>query len=141
MEREYRSFEFEIRKDPAASKGKYIVKGYATTYGNAYTLFSDNGYEIREIIDKEAFRNTDFSDVILQYDHKGKVYARTSNGTLKLKSNSIGLYIEADLSGTTSGRELYEEIAGGYTRKMSIGFRVDKDYDTWVRTEAGGKVY
>jgi HK97 family phage prohead protease len=33
--------------------------------------------------------------------------------------------IEADLGGTELGRQLYEEIRGGYTNKMSFGFTVD----------------
>ncbi len=138
MQREYRNFNFEIRKDPGDKK--YIVRGYATTYGDAYTLYSDNDYEIREIIDKNAFSTTDLTDVIMQYNHEGRVFARTSNGSLKIKSNTAGLFIEADLSGTEAGRQLYNEIEGGYTNKMSIGFKVDKAHDVWKRSEAGGKV-
>ena len=35
--------------------------------------------------------------------------------------------IEADLGGTELGRQLYEEIRGGYTNKMSFGFTVDDE--------------
>ena len=38
-----------------------------------------------------------------------------------------GLHIRANLGGTEIGRQLYEEIEGGYTDKMSFGFRVGKD--------------
>lgn len=37
------------------------------------------------------------SDVILQYDHEGRVYARTSNGTLLIEPDEHGLFIAADL--------------------------------------------
>ena len=67
------------------------------------------------------------TDVIMQYNHEGRVFARTSNGTLELDPDEHGLHIRADLGGTEIGRQLYEEIEGGYTDKMSFGFRVSKD--------------
>ena len=38
-----------------------------------------------------------------------------------------GLHVRADLGGTEIGRQLYEEIRGGYTDKMSFGFTVRGD--------------
>ena len=67
------------------------------------------------------------ADVIMQYDHEGRVFARISNGTLELNADDHGLHIRADLGGTEIGRQLYEEIKGGYTDKMSFGFTVDED--------------
>ena len=51
---------------------------------------------------------------------------------------SIGLRITANLGGTTLGRQLYEEIEGGYTNKMSFGFTVTGDRKD--NTEKHGKV-
>lgn len=67
------------------------------------------------------------SDVIMQYDHEGRVFARSRNNTLNVGTDEKGLLIEADLGGTEIGRELYEEIRGGYTDKMSFGFTVASD--------------
>jgi hypothetical protein len=63
----------------------------------------------------------------MQYDHQGRVFARISNDTLSLEEDEHGLKIRANLGGTTLGRQLYEEIKGGYTNKMSFGFTVDAD--------------
>ena len=63
----------------------------------------------------------------MQYNHEGRVFARMSNRTLALSTDERGLAIEADLSGTEIGRQLYEEIEGGYTNKMSFGFTVAED--------------
>lgn len=63
----------------------------------------------------------------MQYDHEGRVFARTKNNTLSLRSDEHGLLINADLGGTEIGRQLYEEIQGGYTDKMSFGFTVRGD--------------
>lgn len=108
-----------------------IVEGYATTFNEPYVLFRDamNGVEyiFREQVDPNAFDNTDMTDVIMQYNHEGRVFARTNNGTLGLNADDHGLHIRADLGGTEIGRQLYEEIEGGYTDKMSFGFRVGKD--------------
>ncbi len=104
-----------------------IVEGYATTFDDPYTLYRMDGYTVVEQIDRKAFDKTDMSDVIMQYDHEGRVFARGSNGTLVLAPDDHGLMIRADLSGTEIGRQLYEEIKGGYTTKMSFGFTVEED--------------
>ena len=105
----------------------YIVEGYASTFNDPYLLYRMDGYEVWEQVDKDSFKNTDMSDVIMQYDHEGRVFARKSNGTLMVTPDEFGLHIRADLSGTEIGRQLYEEIKGGYTNKMSFGFTVKED--------------
>lgn len=131
-EREYRN----LAEVLAPSEEEKIVRGYATTFNQPYQLYGDDTYEIWEKVDPNAFADTDTSDVIFQYDHQGRVYARTKNNTLVLRSDEHGLMIEANLGGTAIGRELYDEIKGGYTDKMSFGFTVKAD--TWDdRTEDG----
>lgn len=105
----------------------YIVEGYASTFNDPYLLYHMDGYEVWEQVDKDSFKDTDMSDVIMQYDHEGRVFARKSNGTLMVTPDEFGLHIRADLSGTEIGRQLYEEIKGGYTNKMSFGFTVKED--------------
>lgn len=122
---EYRTVEVrtEPLKDPA-----FLVEGYATTYSQPYILWHDDGFNVAEQVDRHAFDESEMSDVIMQYDHAGKVYARTSNGTLSLnKDDEHGLLISADLSRTAGARELYEEIKGGFITQMSMGFTVAED--------------
>ena len=92
-------------------------------------------------MDRGAFDNTDMTDVIMQYDHAGRVFARTRNNTLEVETDDKGLFIKADLSGTEIGRELYAEIRGGYTDRMSFGFTVRGDYETHEQTEDGAEIY
>lgn len=125
--RQYRNM-VEVRA--AENEGedeRKVVEGYATTFNEPYTLYDWGDYVVREQIDPQAFAECDMSDVVMQYDHEGRVFARTSNNTLTLAADSHGLYIKADLSGTEIGRNLYDEIKGGYTNKMSFGFRVAED--------------
>lgn len=138
--RSYRNTQaFEIRIDQDAPDRK-IVRGYATTFNEPYELFQyDNweGYRVHivEQVDPEAFKECDMSDVIMQYNHEGRVFARTSNQTLSLRVDAHGLLTEADLGGTEIGRDLYEEIKGGYTNRMSFGFAVSKDSRTEDRDD------
>ena len=135
-DREYRRIDvtgLEVREE---QDGKKIVEGYATTFGNEYRLWGDAYYEVRESIDAHAFDNADMADVIMQYDHEGRVFARKSNGTLEVAPDEKGLHIRADLGGTELGRQLYEEIRGGYTDKMSFGFTVSKQERTEEQVEA-----
>ena len=122
---------FEVNDD-------MVVEGYATTFSQPYELFRDGEYIIYEQIDPDAFREADMGDVIMQYNHEGRVFARNSNGTLELTPDEHGLKIRADLSGTEIGRQLYEEIKGGYTDKMSFGFKVGADKRE--QTQRDGKV-
>ena len=123
-EREYRIINAKAMEVREEQDGRKVVEGYATTFNEEYKLWGDERYQVLESVDGNAFKDTDMSDVIMQYDHEGRVFARTSNGTLKLEADSYGLKITADLGGTEQGRQLYEEIKGGYTTKMSFGFRV-----------------
>ena len=123
--REYRNMKLEVRDMEGAEEERKVVSGYASTFEEPYMLFSGEGWEYWEVVDRSAFDNTDMSDVIMQYDHQGRVFARTRNNTLEVRPDNEGLFIEADLGGTEIGRELYEEIRGGYTDKMSFGFTVN----------------
>ena len=126
--RQYRAV-VEIRALPGDVPGseEKIVEGYACTFNEPYELFSMDGYTVREQIAPNAFDGCDMSDVIMQYDHEGRVFARNSNSTLMVTPDSHGLRIRADLGGTEIGRQLFEEIEGGYTTKMSFGFVVETD--------------
>ena len=133
--RQYRAV-IEVRALPGEGEAR-IVEGYATTFNQPYELWRDSpDYIFLEQVDRGAFDKTDMSDVIMQYDHEGRVFARTNNGTLELRTDDHGLHIRADLGGTEIGRQLYEEIKGGYTDKMSFGFTVDAD-ERLITEEAG----
>ena len=123
--RTYRNVKsIEARAD---DDGKKIVTGYATVFNTPYELFSMDGYTVLEQVDSRAFDDCDMTDVIMQYNHEGRVFARTSNNTLMVTPDAVGLATRADLGGTELGSQVYEEIKGGYTDKMSFGFRVAED--------------
>ena len=144
--REYRKMILEVRE--TEEENDYTVTGYATTFDEPYTLYSiGDGKVVKEQVSRNAFDNTDRSDTIMQFDHEGVVFARLSNDTLKLTIDDHGLFVEAYLGGTSNGRNLYEEIKGGYINKMSFGFTVtddefaEADYGYLRTIKAIGKLY
>lgn len=123
---EYRKLDvtgLELRSDD----NDMVVEGYATTFNAPYELYSSDDYVVREQVAPNVFDKCDMSDVIMQYNHEGRVFARTRNKSLELNVDSHGLKIRAHLGGTAIGRQLYEEIKGGYTDRMSFGFTVKSD--------------
>lgn len=138
--RDMRPLEFDAQAETEQEERK-VVRGYATTFNEPYTLINNDEFELREVVDPDAFSNTDMSDVIMQYDHEGRVFARIKNNTLTVTPDDHGLLIEADLGGTELGRQLYEEIRGGYTDKMSFGFTVSAEESTREVDERGRDIY
>lgn len=141
-DREYRNMTMQIREAGEGEEGQSkVVVGYASTFDEPYLLYSGEGWELWETVDRTAFDETDMSDVIMQYNHEGRVFARTRNNTLRVEPDEKGLFIEADLGGTEIGRELFEEISGGYTDRMSFGFTVTGDSEDREQNEAGVWIY
>lgn len=113
----------------------HYVEGYAARF-EPYVLYTDyDGQPVYERFEPGCFAGADMSDIIMQYDHAGKVMARTGNGSLLVEVDGTGLHIAADLSRTEAARDLYEDIKAGMVTKMSWRFSVgDYYYDAETRT-------
>ena len=143
--REYRAMSMTAADtvDPEGNESR-VVEGYATTFNEPYYLYTvknkdgEDSLIVYEEVDAAAFDSADMSDVIMQYDHQGRVFARLSNNTLALEKDEHGLKIRAYLGGTEIGRQLYQEIRDGYTNKMSFGFAISKDS---LERHANGRDY
>ena len=135
--REYRSMPVMAVQRAEGEEGKgYRVRGYASTFNEPYELFEDfDGTSVYEVIDPHAFDEADMTDVIMQFDHMGMVYARTRNGSLTVGIDEHGLWIEADLGLTTESRKLYEAISTGLVDRMSFCFIIeDEQFDRQSKT-------
>jgi HK97 family phage prohead protease len=136
--REYRTMELRIQ--PSEEEPNYIVEGYASTF-DTYKLATIDGKDYFERIEPTAFDNADLSDVVFRIDHEGKVYARTSAGSLEVWTDEHGLGNRTDLSRTEKAREIYADIKAGNYPQMSFAFRVaDDDYDKKTRTRIIRKI-
>ncbi len=124
-------------EDKRLQTDKY-VEGYAAKYAT-YLLYDDGDWgKTFERFEPGCFDDCDLSDVIMQFDHAGRVFARTTNGTLIVEPDSTGLFIAADLDKTELARGLHEDITAKMLTKMSWRFRVG-DYHI-ERTEGSRDV-
>lgn len=87
----------------------FHVTGYAATFERYPLMETDEG-TIYEQFDRNCFDTCDMNDVVMQYDHSGKIFARTSNSTLHVTVDDGGLRMSADLSNPRQPGDLYEEI-------------------------------
>lgn len=144
-DREYRTM-IQPLLIPQGTKEKRIdtdfyVEGYATTFDKPYLLYEYDGQKYFERIDRNALVGADMSDVIMQYDHAGKVLARLSNKTLGVEVTESGLFVFADLSKSRAAQDMFEEIKNELVTKMSWAFHVTEDsYDRDTRTRTILKV-
>ena len=137
QDREYRTLAAPLSAQAAAKRidTDFYVEGYATTFESPYLLYEIEGTKFYERIDAHALDGADMSDVIMQYDHEGRVFARQSNGSLILIPDHKGLLIAADLGRTDLARGLYQDIQAGMITKMSWAFTVKTDsYDRATHT-------
>ena len=125
----------------------FYVEGYASTFDDPYVLWHDSWEDVnyKEIIRSDAFANCDMSDVIMQYDHTGRVFARMSNNTLVVEPDKHGLFIAADLGSTDTSRSLFADIDAGLITRMSWAFTIeDEEFDRAEHTyiiKAVRKIY
>ena len=130
-EREYRALAAPLSVAAAAKRIQtdYYVEGYATTFNSPYLLFEfSDGWKYYERIDSHALDNADMSDVIMQYDHTGRVFARTGKTkSLIVQPDNVGLFMCADLGRTDAAKGMYQDIDAGLITKMSWAFRVGAD--------------
>jgi HK97 family phage prohead protease len=91
-----------------------IVRAYAATY---------TAPELRKLL-KEAMAKLNTGSVItVASTGSGTGYTRT----LTLTPDDHGLKVRADLGGTELGAEIWNEVEGRYSTKMSMGFIVRAD--------------
>ena len=139
--REYRSIELlQPIQNEKRIDSDYYVEGLATTF-KPYQLYEYDGVKYYEKIDRNALDSADMSDVIMQYNHEGRVLARNTNKTLGIDPIDDGLFIYADLSKSKASKEMFEEIDSGLVTRMSWAFTVAEDsYNSETRTRTILKV-
>lgn len=130
----------ELRTAEGNDRGGLLLEGKAIVYNTPTVIFSFEGQEYKEVIDRRALDTTDLSDVVLRYNHSDQfaILARTRNGSLQLTKRSDGLYMNAILQDDIQvHRDLYAAVKSGLVDKMSFGFVVADDgdeYDEFSRT-------
>jgi HK97 family phage prohead protease len=114
----------------ATTDGSLKIGGYAATFGNEAT-----GLNFREVIAKGAFTRTLKSDnpvfLLINHDTESLPLASTQSGTMSLREDETGLYMEATLDPKNPrAAELASALERGDVDKMSFAFTVAPDGDT-----------
>ena len=135
--REYRFMPLLKEEREESEEATYVVEGYASTF-DEYELFRDGEDTYCEIIEPDAFHETDMSDVVFLLDHEGRVFARTRNGSVSLSVDGHGLYSKVDLSRSAAAKGVYEDIECGNYDRMSFAFIVAEDE---IRHDAAAHKY
>lgn len=115
---------------------EYYVEGIAARY-EPYLLWDDGDWgKTYERFEPGCFDTTDMSDVIFQFDHAGRVFARNTNGTLVVEPTDVGLFMAADLGMTPQARDIHGDIVAKMLTKMSWRFRCG---DYYIERTEGSK--
>ncbi|MED3946582.1 HK97 family phage prohead protease [Priestia aryabhattai] len=83
---------------------------------------------------RKALQNGNEIRFLAEHD-KDKVLATTRNGSLTLREDDEGLYMEATISPTSYGRDYHTLIHDGVIQNMSFGMAVLKD--SWKKMSDG----
>ena len=123
--------------------GKKSIEGYALLYGQESrlisTLFNGKFYEVIERGALDKVLESKSLDVIYTPNHDfTKVIARTTSGTLELKSDEKGLkYIVRDIPNISYANDIYESIKRGDTFESSFSFMLHDSGQNWTKREDG----
>lgn len=115
---------FDIKARSANDDSKMVLEGYALKFEKETELWKG----FKEVIRKGALDNTDMSRVFLLFNHNDDVIlAGTSNNSLELQVDDIGLKFRAELVDTQTSKEVYTLAKQGLLTKCSFSFRTAKN--------------
>lgn len=135
----YKSDNVELRA--FKEDNKMFVEGYASKFNVESRLLAENGRVFNEVILPNAFRDVLNDDVYYSFNHsKDNVFARTTNNTLILSEDEVGLKFRAELNDTNGAVDLYKMIERGDVFENSFAFMVDKDGQKWERSSDGNNI-
>lgn len=123
MVREKRAFSFPDLR--AESEGG-VIQGHAAVFGQKTNI----GGWFEEIIERSAFDNTDFRDVVMTVNHNlqsiplARSRNNNSNSTLQLSVDDTGLFTRAvlDTDNNSEARALHSSVARQDITGMSFIF-------------------
>lgn len=122
--------------------GKRTIAGYASVFGKPTTLVDDGRIVQRETIARGAFTHAlkVRQDVRCLYNHDpSQLLGRTEAGTLRLREDDTGLWMECEPPDTELGRSVLALIARGDVTGQSFAFLPRPDGVTRDRRQEGGK--
>ena len=124
-------------------EGEPIVLGQETVLikKGAWGMFDGEEFpdkDIVEIIDKNALKECDISDVVLNVNHGdgNHAVARTRNKTITFEEKEDGLYMDAKLSKENERCvQFYKDVREGLLDRMSFAFTIPADGEEFAEEE------
>lgn len=126
-EKHTRSMKTELRAKPDTDKK--VIEGYFAVFDSPTELWAG----AFEQISRNAFDSTISGDIRALTNHDTSlVLGRTKAGTLKLSTDSHGLYGEITVNeNDTDAMNLYERVKRGDVDQCSFGFYILKESTDW----------
>lgn len=122
----------EVRVDSEGDKP--TIRGYAALFN----VLSEDLGGFREQLATGAFSGVLENDVRALVNHDSNlVLGRTKSGTLALREDAAGLYVEITPPETQAARDLVELMKRGDVSQMSFAFTVAKEDQAWTRDGTG----
>ncbi|PEK31596.1 phage major capsid protein [Bacillus pseudomycoides] len=120
---------FQGTKLSANKDDSLTVSGYVNKTGQLSEVLGSTKRFVEKIAKgafAQAIKNAKEIDFLAEHDAK-KILSSTRNGSLQLREDSQGLYMEATIVPTSYGTDTYELIKSGIFQNMSFGFRTISD--------------
>lgn len=134
---EIRNFKISVPDIETRSENdEMILEGYATVFDNPTVLFTaDDGTEYKEVISRDAFKNTDLDGCFLKYNHENSALplARVRGGSMQLECDDYGLKFRAKLFDTSYSRDIYRIVKAGGIDECSFAFSIAPDGEEYNR--------
>jgi hypothetical protein len=117
----------EVRNENGT--GPIVLTSYGSVFNESYTIRGGE-FRFEEVVAPGAFKRSLASrpDVVFRTEHSGPPLARTTNNTLRLSEDAVGLRYEAHLDRDDPDvQALVPKIRSGNLTESSFAFRVVRD--------------
>lgn len=131
---ELRFNEFELNKN---EQGQLKVSGYVNKTNQWSQTLGKQKKFVERILPgafRKAIQNGNEIHFLAEHEN-AKILSSTRNGSLSLREDENGLYMEATISDTSWGRDYHTLIKDGIIQNMSFGMQVLKD--SWKKLSDG----
>lgn len=131
---ELRFNEFELNKN---EQGQLKVSGYVNKTNQWSQTLGKQKKFVERILPgafRKAIQNGNEIHFLAEHEN-AKILSSTRNGSLNLREDEHGLYMEATISDTSWGRDYHTLIKDGIIQNMSFGMQVLKD--SWKKLSDG----
>jgi len=135
INKDVRSVQLHVRDTQTANDGSHVISGTAVVFDQP-----SEAMPFIEYVSPLAFKNVDFSNVQLLYNHDfSSILARVDAGTLEITVDTKGLNFTATLPDTQLGNDTFTNIQNGNLQGLSFGFTIADD--SWGLDKDGNEVH